>query len=146
VTTALAGKDMAAKLQQRFRSAIVESGRDYLVVKSESVPEIISFLKTTPEFDFNFLNSLTAVDYFDYFEVVYHLSSLTHNHSFVIKTRAPGRENPTVPSIVSLYQGADFQEREVYDLLGVKFEGHPNLKRLLTWEGFAGHPLRKDYL
>jgi NADH-quinone oxidoreductase subunit C len=149
MTTAIAGKDIAARLQSAPGSlgpAIIDSGKDYILVKTESLPDIVSHLKTTPELDFNFLNSITAVDYFDYFEVVYHLSSLTHNHSLVIKTRCYGRENPSVPSIVSLYKGADFQEREVYDLMGIRFEGHPDLKRILTWEGFQGYPLRKDYL
>lgn len=149
MTTAFAGKDVAARLQSasgRFRTAIIGAGPDYVLVKSESLAEIISYLKTTPEFDFDLLNSLTAVDYFDYFEVVYHLTSLNHNHSLVIKTRCQGRENLSVPSIVSIYRAADFQEREVYDLFGIAFSGHPNLKRIMTWEGFPGHPLRKDYL
>jgi len=64
----------------------------------------------------------------------------------VVKTRCYDRENPTVSSVVGLWQGADFQEREIYDLLGIKFDGHPNMKRIFLWEGFQGHPLRKDYL
>jgi NADH-quinone oxidoreductase subunit C len=74
------------------------------------------------------------------------LSSLEHNHSLVIKTRCYDRKNPVLPSVVSLWQGADFQEREIYDLMGIRFEGHPNMKRIFLWEGFAGHPLRKDYM
>jgi NADH-quinone oxidoreductase subunit C len=94
----------------------------------------------------DYLNNLTAVDRLDYFEVVYHLSSLTHNHSLVLKTKCFGRDNPSVPSVVGLWRGADFQEREVYDLMGIAFSGHPNLKRILLWEGYPGHPLRRDYL
>jgi NADH:ubiquinone oxidoreductase subunit C len=86
------------------------------------------------------------VDYMDYFEVVYHLISLKHNHSLVLKTRCHDRGKPVVPSVVSLWRSADFQEREAYDLMGIVFDGHPNLRRLLLWEGFAGHPLRRDYL
>jgi NADH:ubiquinone oxidoreductase subunit C len=82
----------------------------------------------------------------DYFEVVYHLISLEHNHSLVLKTRCYDRDKPVVPSVVNLWRSADFQEREVYDLMGIIFDGHPNLKRLLLWEGFVGHPLRRDYL
>ncbi len=143
---ALSGKEVAAKLQQQFPTSIIESNEASLLVKSESLFEIISFLKTTPEFEFDFLNTITAIDYFDYFEVVYHLTSMKHTHSLVVKTRCYDRENPTVPSIVSLYQGADFQEREIYDLMGVRFEGHPNMKRIFLWDGFQGHPLRKDFL
>ncbi|MFC2021083.1 NADH-quinone oxidoreductase subunit C, partial [Chloroflexota bacterium] len=87
-----------------------------------------------------------ATDYFDYFEVVYHLTSMEHNHGLTIKTRCDDRDNPVVSSIVSLYQGADFQEREIYDLMGIRFEGHPNMKRILLYDGFQGHPLRKDFL
>jgi NADH-quinone oxidoreductase subunit C len=146
MTVALSGKEVVAKLEQRFPASIIESNKDSLLVKSESLFEIISFLKTTPEFEFNYLSSITAVDYFDYFEVVYHLTSRAHNHSLVVKTRCYGRENLVVPSIVSLYQGANFQEREIYDLMGIRFEGHPNMKRIFLWDGFQGHPLRKDYL
>src|SRR3972149_8173780 len=105
MTLALSGKEVATKLEQRFPASITESNRDYLVVKPEALPKIISFLKITPEFDFNFLNSITAVDYFDYFEVVYHLTSMKHNQSLVIKTRVYGRDNLVVPSIVNISQG-----------------------------------------
>jgi NADH-quinone oxidoreductase subunit C len=146
MTIALSGKEVAAELEQQFPASIIESNEDSLSVKSESLFELISFLRTTPEFEFDYLNSITAVDYFDYFEVVYHLTSMKHNHSLVVKTRCHDRESPVVPSIVGLYQGADFQEREIYDLMGIRFEGHPNMKRIFLWEGFQGHPLRKDYL
>ena len=146
MTIALSGKEAAAKLEQKFPDSIIESNKDSLLVKSESLFELISFLKTAPEFEFNYLNTITAVDYSDYFEVVYHLTSMEHNHSLVIKTRCYGRENLVVPSIVSLYEGANPQEREIYDLMGISFEGHPNMKRMLLWDGFHGHPLRKDYL
>jgi len=146
MTVALSGKEVAAKLEQQFPSSIIESKEDSLLVKSESLLDLVSFLKTTPSLEFDFLNTITAVDYFDYFEVVYHLTSMEHNHSLVLKTRCYGRENLVVPSIVSLYQGANFQEREIYDLMGIRFEDHPNMKRMFLWESFQGHPLRKDYL
>lgn len=146
MTVALSGKEVAAKLEPQFPKSIIELSKDSLIVKRESLFEIVSFLKTEPEFKLAFLNTITAVDYFDYFEIVYHLTSMEHNHSLVIKTRCYDREEPAVASIVPLYQGADFQEREVYDLMGIRFEGHPNMKRIFLWEGFPGHPLRKDYL
>ena len=74
------------------------------------------------------------------------LNSLEHNHSLVLKARCHDREDPALPSVVGLWQGADFQEREIYDLMGIRFEGRQNLKRIFLWEGFQGHPLRKDYL
>jgi len=146
MTLALSGEDVAAKLEPQFPGSIIESRGNNLLVKSESLFDLASFLKTAPGLDFDYLTSITAVDYYDYFEVVYHLTSIKHNHSLVVKTRCYGRDNPTVPSVVSLWRGADFQEREIYDLMGISFDGHPNLKRIFLWEGFQGHPLRKDYL
>ncbi|MBI2851048.1 MAG: NADH-quinone oxidoreductase subunit C [Chloroflexi bacterium] len=146
MTVALAGKEAASVLSGQFPTSIIESERDYVLVRTDALPKVIAFLKSSPRFAFDFLNSITAVDYFDYFEVVYHLTSMQHNHSLIVKTRCYGRENLVVPSIIGLYQGADFQEREIYDLLGIKFEGHPNMRRIFLWDGFEGHPLRKDYL
>ncbi len=146
MTVALSGEEIAGQLDEKFPGSIVESNRDSLVVKNDFLLPIAEFLKNAPELDFGFLNFITVVDYFDYFEAVYQLSSLEHNHSLVVKTRCYDREDPVLASVVGLWQGADFQEREIYDLMGVRFEGHPNMKRILLWEGFPGHPLRKDYL
>ena len=146
MTIALRGKEVAAKVEEQFPGSVIESNEESLVVKSEVLLPVATFLKTTPGFDFDYLTSLTGVDYYRYFEVVYHLTSMKHNHSLVLKTRCYTRDNAVLPSVVSLWRGADFQEREIYDLLGVSFEGHPNLKRIFLWEGFEGHPLRKDYL
>ena len=145
MTVALSGKEIAAKLQPRFPGSIVESSESGLVVKSESLLDIASFLKTSPDLDFDYLTAITAVDYYAYFEVVYQLTSLKHNHSLVVKARCYGRDNPALPSVVSLWRGADFQEREIYDLMGIRFDGHPNMKRIFLWEGFKGYPLRKDF-
>ncbi len=145
MTVALSGKEIASQLAEKFPESIIESGRDYLVVTNEALPAVAAFLKDTPGLDFDYLTYITAVDYYDHFEVVYMLSSIEHNHSLVMKTRCADRENPALPSVISLWQGADFQEREIYDLMGIRFEGHPNMKRIFLWEGFAGHPLRKDF-
>ena len=98
------------------------------------------------EFTLQFLNAISAIDFIEYFDVVYHLTSFRLKHSAVIKTRVHGRESLSVPSVYHVWQGADFQEREVWDLMGVQFEGHPNMKRIMLWEGYEGHPLRKDFL
>ncbi len=145
MTTALSGSEIAARLGEKFAEAILEVGQDSLVFKAELLPDIAYFLKTTPGLDFNYLASITGVDYRSYFEVVYHLVSLEHNHSLVVKVRCHERNEPAVPSVVSLWQGADFQEREIFDLMGIRFNGHPNMKRIFLWEGFKGHSLRKDY-
>jgi len=78
--------------------------------------------------------------------MIYHLTSIERNTTAVLKAKVYGRDTPEVPSVVSVWKGAEIQEREVYDLMGVAFEGHPDLRRLLLWEGFEGHPLRRDYL
>jgi NADH-quinone oxidoreductase subunit C len=146
MTLALSGQEIATRLEEQFPGSVIESSADSLLVKAESLLSLVSYLKTAPGLDFDYLTAITAVDYIDCFEVVYQLTSLQHNHSLVIKTRCYDRDNPTLPSVVSLWRGADFQEREIYDLFGISFEGHPNLKRIVLWEGFEGHPLRKDFL
>jgi NADH-quinone oxidoreductase subunit C len=146
MTLALSGKEIARQIEKRFAGSVVGSTADSLLVEAESLLEIAAYLKSTRGLDFDYLNAVTAVDYLDYFEVIYQLTSLRRNHSLVLKTRCYVRDNPTLPSVVSLWQGADFQEREIYDLFGISFEGHPNLKRIVLWEGFEGHPLRKDFL
>jgi NADH-quinone oxidoreductase subunit C len=145
VTTALNGEQVAEKINKAFPGTVT-ADKTAVIVTNKSLYQVAEFLKDTPEFDFDYLANLTAVDYIDYFEVVYHLVSLKHNHSLVLKTRCHDRTKPVVPSVFRLWRSADFQEREVYDLMGIVFDGHPNLKRLLLWEGFVGHPLRRDYL
>jgi NADH-quinone oxidoreductase subunit C len=145
MTVVLPAKDMVARLADKFPGSIEEAGRDSLLVKSGSLLEVLAYLKNTPGFEFDYFNFVTAVDYYSYFELVYHLTSLKHNHSIFIKTRCYDRASPSVPSVVSLWQGADFQEREVFDLMGINFVGHPHLKRIFLWEGFQGYPLRKDF-
>ena len=146
MTVAISGKEIASQIEEKFPDSVVESSEGSLVVKADSLLPVLTFLKDNDTLKFDYLNYITAVDYFSYFEVVYQLTSLEHNHTVVLKTRCYGRENPAVPSVIGLWQAADFQEREIYDLMGIKFEGHPNLKRIFLWEGFPGHPLRKDYL
>jgi NADH-quinone oxidoreductase subunit C len=146
VTTALVGEQVAKEITELFPGAVVAADKVAVVVMSKSLYQVAEFLKNTPALDFDYLTNLTAVDYEDCFEVVYHLVSLSHNHSLVLKTRCHDRDKPVVPSVVNLWRSADFQEREAYDLMGIIFDGHPNLKRLLLWEGFVGHPLRRDYL
>ncbi len=146
MTTALNGEQVARKINKASPGAVVVADKAAVIVNSESLFQVAEVLKNTPEFNFNYLADLTTVDYTDYFEVVYRLISLEHNHSLVLKTRCYDRNNPAVPSVTKLWRAADFMEREAYDLMGIVFVGHPNLKRLLLWEGFVGHPLRRDYL
>jgi len=136
---------VAERLKELFPDAVAESDEARVIVKSEMVAEVAAFLKSAEGLEFDYLNAISGVDCGDYFEVVYHLTSLKHNHSLVLKTRCSGRENPTVPSVTPVWRGAELQEREMYDLMGIRFAGHPNLKRIFLWEGFPGHPLRKDW-
>ena len=146
MTVYLSGSEVARQLTESFPDAVVEASDQAIVVKNESLFEIAEYLKNETGLDFNFLTIITGVDYYDYFELVYRLTSLEHNHSLVLKTRCYDRDKPSAPSVISLWRGADFMEREIYDLMGISFEGHPNMKRIFLWQGFEGHPLRKDYL
>jgi NADH-quinone oxidoreductase subunit C len=146
MTVALSSPEIAKKIEEKFPGSVLESATGYLLIKSDSLYGIAAFLKESPDLDFKYLNYITSVDYYDYFEVIYQLTSLEKNHTIVLKTRCYDRENPAVPSVYNLWQGADFMEREVYDLMGITFQGHPNMKRIFLWDGFKGHPLRKDYL
>jgi NADH-quinone oxidoreductase subunit C len=146
MTKPLAGKEAAEKIGAQLPKSVVECDDTSVFVEPDSISQVCILLNQTTGLEFDYLDNLTAVDYLDYFEVVYHLVSLKLNHSLVLKTRLHDREKPVVPSVTSVWRGADFQEREVWDLFGIRFEGHPNLKRILLWEGFEGHPLRRDFL
>ncbi len=142
----MSGEELGRYVQAAVSDAVQGWMGDDLRVKAERVLDTCQFLRNAPALRFDLLNSISAVDYVDHFEVVYHMTSTVHSHSAVLKTTVSGREDLSVPSVVSVWQGADFQEREIWDLMGVAFSGHPNLKRIMLWEGYQGHPLRKDYL
>jgi len=130
-----------------------------LVVEAKDLVRVCKFLKDSPEFQLDYVSNLTAVDFppdlpaptavgaqAGRIQMAYHLYSMAEKHGRVaLKVNLP-RDHPVVASLTPLYRGAEFQEREVYDLFGVTFEGHSDLRRILMWEGFTGHPLRKDYV
>jgi NADH/F420H2 dehydrogenase subunit C len=142
----LSGETLAQRLSQQLPDAVITWDDASVWLEPESLNEAAAFLKDDAELDFKFLNSISAVDYIEYFELVYHLMSITHQHTAIVRSRVYGREEPTAASVTGIWKGADFQEREIWDLMGVRFAGHPNLKRIMLWEGFDGHPLRKDFL
>ena len=146
MTRAHSGEDAARRINEAIPGAAVDHNQTDVWVGPENILEVARLLKNDESLDFSFLNAVTAVDYVEYFEMVYHLLSLRRNSSLVVKSRVPGRENLEVPSVYEVWKGADLQEREVWDLMGIHFDGHPNMKRILLWEGFPGHPLRKDFL
>lgn len=146
MTVALNGEELGKKLAESFPGSVVASDKGSVLVDGKSLLQVAEHLKNTTGLEFDYLTVVTGVDYIDYFEIVYRVVSLKYNHSLMFKTRCYTRENPTVASLTPVWRAAYYQEREIFDLLGIKFEGHPYLKRLLLWEGFNGHPLRRDYL
>ncbi len=145
MTVTLSGNDLAKTIGVHLPEAVIETNDRWVLVRRESTAQVANLLKNDTALAFDYLNYVTAVDYHDYFELVYQFTAMKANRQVVVKTRCP-RADAVVPSITPVYRGADFQEREIFDLMGIKFEGHPNLKRILLWEGFQGYPLRKDYL
>jgi NADH-quinone oxidoreductase subunit C len=118
-------------------------------VTKEILVDLIQFLKKDPALDFNVLMDLTAVDYLardrkPRFDVVYHLYSLLHKHRVRVKVGIEENQ-PEINSLTSIWPAANWFEREVWDMFGIRFLGHPELKRILMYESFEGHPLRKDY-
>jgi NADH-quinone oxidoreductase subunit C len=117
-------------------------------VDPSRVVEVLRLLRDDPELEFEMLTDVTAVDYLGEvprFEVVYHLYSVSKNHRVRIKARVPGDDAPELESAVPVWPSANWMEREVWDLYGIRFRNHPDLRRILLYEQFEGHPLRKDY-
>ena len=142
----LTGEELSERVGAAVSDSVVAFVDGVLFVEPAKIADVAGFMKSDSRLDFNFLNSISAVDYINHFEVVYHLTSMNKHHTAIVKTRLDGRDELTLPSVYHLWRGADFQEREIWDLMGISFAGHPNLKRIMLWEGFDGHPLRKDYL
>ncbi len=116
-------------------------------IDPERVVEVARLLRDDSELEFEMLTDVTAVDYLGEeprFEMVYHFYSVARNHRLRIKARVP-EEPAEIDSLVDVYASANWMEREVWDLYGIRFKGHPDLRRILLYEEFEGHPLRKDY-
>jgi NADH-quinone oxidoreductase subunit C len=140
-----------ARLRAQFPAGVHEThsekGDDTAVVERAELGAICRFLRDQPELGFDMLSDLTAVDYLPRqprFEVVLHLRSVARGKRLRLKVRL-GEDDPTVDSLTSVWPAADWLERECYDMFGIVFTGHPDLRRLLMYEEFVGHPLRKDY-
>lgn len=164
----MAGKNLIDRLKQKFGAKItganLEAIDPWIEVAPESLVEVCTFLRDDADTRFNLLNCITAIDYFEpdakkaaktdwkpHLAVVYHISSIVNKHSLVIKVLLPrwkddvADELPEVPSVADVWRTADWHERETYDLSGVNFTGHPDLRRILCPEDWVGYPLRKDY-
>jgi len=146
------------RVQERFAQEVIEThalrGDETVIIRPKALRDVAKFLKDTPELDFNVLMDLTAVDYLFFaggriqkefrFEVVTHFYSIKHNHRLRIKVPV-AEEDPEVDTLCDLWPSANWYEREVWDMFGIRFKGHPNLKRILMYDEFQGHALRKDY-
>lgn len=138
--------EIKSKLDAQFPGIQIQIVNEGLVLKPEDLQRAAKFLKESAEFRLDYLSLITAVDYVEFLESVYHLYSVEKRTGPVIlKIRVP-RSNPKIPSLFSIHRGAEFQEREAYDMMGIVYEGHPDLRRIFMWEGFEGFPLRKDYI
>ncbi len=142
----VSGETLAQRLQDAVPNSVVGWDDAAVWVEPSSLGSVASVLHDDAEIDFKYLNSVSAIDFVEHFELVYHLTSIAKRQTGVVRSRVYGREEPTAASVVGVWKGADFQEREIWDLMGVRFTGHPNMKRIMLWEGFEGHPLRKDFL
>ena len=148
----------------RIKSKNAEAIDPFVVVEPSELLAVAEVLRNEPRLKLDMLNSISGVDYLEldpkkvakagyepHVEVVYHLSSFTHKHRFTLKMVLPRWQDakagqlPVVPSVTSIWPAADWHEREVFDLSGISFSGHPDLRRILLAEDWVGHPLRKDY-
>ena len=136
---------------ERFEGDVLDTGDHRgdasVTVSPERIAEVARFVRDDPRLAFDMPLDVTAVDYIGQrprFEVVYHLYSTRHHHRLRLKARIP-EENPTIPSVVPVWVGANWHERETYDMYGIRFAGHPDLRRIYLYDEFQGHPLRKDY-
>ena len=147
-----------AKVVERFRSKLLDAvlrersfrGQLSIWVKREAVLDALRLAKADPDLDCALLSDVTSVDLRGHqdageprFEVIYNLYSLTHKRRLLLKSGVD--DGQTIASATAVWPGANFMEREVYDMMGIQFEGHPNLERILTPDGWLGHPLRKDF-
>jgi NADH-quinone oxidoreductase subunit C len=145
--------NIVKKIKEKFPKAIldVKTYKDELTlyIEKESIYKVAKYLRDNDELAFDFLSDLcgvdkTRLDNNNSFEVVYHLYSLKRNHRVRLKVQIPASK-PTISTVTNVWKTANWHEREAYDMFGIVFEGHPSLERILTPDGFEGHPLRKDY-
>lgn len=117
----------------------------FIEVNPKNIHTILKFLKEDPKCLFDNILCISGVDYPDRFEIVYHFHSYTHLHKVVVKTLLMDKQHPTIDSISDLWKGANWLEREIYDMFGIEFNHHPDLRRILCPDDWEGYPLRKDY-
>jgi len=146
----MTAQDSVTRLQERFANAILKAGEfrgeNTLSIKIEALHDIAAFCRD--ELGFDYLLDISSLDHFGEdprFEMVYELYSMADGVHLRLKAVVPGEDNPVAPTISDLWPTADWHEREVYDMMGIHFDGHPDLRRILMWEGYPFFPLRKDF-
>lgn len=136
---------LKAQFGDAVLSAKLENVPDpFAVVQADRIAEFAAFVKDDARLQFDYLMCLSGVDYKGKLGVIYHLYSMTHRHKFVLKVEVP-TDAPNVPTVEAVWKSANWHEREAFDLLGIRFTGHPDLRRILLPDDWEGHPLRKDY-
>jgi len=118
----------------------------HLSVPAAALVEVCRFLRFDPPLSFDSLAFVTSIDWKTHYEVVYYMTSILHKHKLVIKVKLEDRGNPEVQTVSPIWAAADWQEREIFDLMGIKFQGHYNMRRILLPDDWEGFPLRKDYV
>lgn len=129
-------------------ATFVEEGMPFLTaeIPGDKLHSVAEALRSTPETAMDYLFCETAIDWPEHFTMVYHLNSTEHQHTLVLKALIPDKENPSIDTVCDLWKTAEFHEREVYDLFGIAFNGHPDLRRIFLDDDWVGYPLRKDYV
>jgi NADH-quinone oxidoreductase subunit C len=138
--------DLKKRFSGKIKETFIKFGDEIVIIERDSLLDVVKFLIKEP-YSYTMLLDLTCVDHIgqeDRFQMVYHLFSLSNNHRLRIKAFLPEKD-PFVDSLTTFFKNANWLEREVYDMFGVQFNGHPDLRRLFMYEGFEGYPLRKDY-
>ncbi|MEW6470291.1 MAG: NADH-quinone oxidoreductase subunit C [Bacteroidota bacterium] len=141
-------EELKASLSAHLPTAVFDETGEFLnmiVTPAELLP-LMRTLRSNPDYQFDYLFCMTAIDWKDHFVTVYHLLSKQHRHTLVVKAKITDRNNPQVESVSGIWRTAEFHEREVYDLFGIKFLNHPDLRRIFLDEDWPGYPLRKDYV
>lgn len=136
-----------AGIKLAFSNAVydAEAARAAVYIGADELVAFLTFLRDDTGLQLTRMENVTAVDWKDRFEMVYHLFSPVHMHWLTVKVTLP-HDAPVVPSATAVFPGVEFEEREVYDLMGITFTGHPDLRRVFHHENFVGHPLRKDFV
>lgn len=139
---------LKARILEIVPEAQLEENKQYLtlLVPAAKMHELGNILKNTQDLAFDYLFCLSGVDYGKLLAVVYHLSSTQHKHAVVLKVKTDDRANPVFDTVCDIWRTAEFHEREIYDMFGIRFNNHPDLRRIFLEEDWKGYPLRKDYV